>query len=189
MHELTDVDTELAVLVRERLDAREPRLPARFVPPPERPVRRRWVTAMVVAAFVLGVGFAMLIRPALNSTVLSGVLGLQPVPTPTPAVSPPQAPRGIVPGLGTGGRPLPSATGSPGPSPSPDATPTPESAGGTPAAGAGTPAPGPTSTAQPTAPVTIQVSLPPLLPTPTATPHPTPTATPICILGIVCVKT
>ena len=183
MRDLTDVDSELAVLVRERLDAREPRLPSRFVPPPERQPRRRWVAAMVVAAFVLGVGVAMLIRPAVGTVEPLSWFGLQPVPTPTQAAPTPPAPRGVVPGSGHAAGPVPSPTGSPSPSPAPGATPTAE-ANAAPTAAPSTPAPGANPTPQPTAPITIQVSLPPLLPTPT--PHATPT--PICVLGLVCLK-
>jgi hypothetical protein len=179
---MTDVDPELAALVRERLDARVPRLPARFVPPPQRPVRRRRVAAIAVAAFLLGAGVAMLLRPAVSSTVLSGVLGLQPVATPTPAA--PGPPRGG-PGAGQPARTLPSVSlpaVSPSPPPTPSAAPT--AGAGAAAAPPGTAAPAATPAPQQSAPITIQVSLPPLLPTPAPRPSPTP----VCLLGLICVK-
>lgn len=182
MRDLTDVDPDLASLVRERLDARLPRLPARFVPPPERPVRRRWVAAVAVAAFLLGVGVAVLLRPAVSSTVLSGVLGRQPAATPTPVV-PASSPRGVVPG----GRAQPSGSSQTGssPSPTPEAGPSQATAGGAPqVAVPAVPAPPATPAPQQSAPVVIQVSLPPL---PLPTPTPRPSSTP-CILGIVCIK-
>lgn len=186
MRDVTQVDPELAALVRERLDTRVPRLPARFVPPPDRPRRGRLVAA-VVMAFLLGLGIAMLIRPEVGSTVLSGLLG-RPIVV-TPAAPPGGAPRGEptpAPGAVPAGRPQPSASAAPGPSP--DAgTPGPGGAGApTPGTPVGLPAPVPT----PGGGVTIQVSIPPLLPAPTPAPSPTPSPTPTCLVQLppLCLK-
>ena len=178
-----DVDPELATLVRERLDERQPRLPSRFIPPPERPGSRRRVAAVAVAAFLLGVGVAILIRPAVSTIVPSGVLGLPPAATPTPA-APVSSPRGALPGGGPASRALPPGASS-SPSPTPDAGPTSPATAGGGAPPAGAPAPTATPAPQQSAPITIQVTLPPLLPTP----KPSPTSSGICLLGIVCVKT
>jgi hypothetical protein len=176
VRDVTHVDPELAALVRERLDAREPRLPARFLPPPDRPRRGR-VVAAVVVAFLLGLGIAMLIRPEVRSTVLSGLLGRPIVVTPVPPGGTPPA----APGAGPAGRPAASPSSSP--SPSPDAA-APGSAGTpTPGSPAGLPVPTPTPGG-----ITIQVSIPPLLPTPTPTPRPSPTPTCLIQLPPLCVR-
>jgi hypothetical protein len=184
VRELTHVDPELAVLVRERLDAREPRLPARFVPPPERR-RRPWVAAAVVIAFALGFGVAVLIRPESGTTVLSGLLGRPVVTTPSaapgsggPAAAPSAGQRGAVP---TG---LPASSAPP----APVTTPAPEASGATGGTSSGGPAPTAAPAPQPSSGVIIQVSLPPLLPTPAPTPTPRPTPTCLISLPPLCVK-
>jgi hypothetical protein len=153
------IDDELATLVRERLDARRPRrLPARFVPPRPQPAHRaRWTVAVVVA-FLAGLAIMLMVRPEVGSTILSGLLGRQPVATPTPAPSssaPGQSGGPTAPGsqTGAGATPVP-------PPGTTQATP----AGGGPAPGGGTsssaPAPQPSGG-------TVQLPLPPLpLPTP-----------------------
>lgn len=184
MRELSQIDPELQTLVRERLDTREPRLPARFVPPPERPRRRGLTLAAVVVAFLLGLSVAVLINPATAGWVPSSLRQHLPgVSTPTP-IPPPTAPPAAGPGGRPAGQPQPGATGSPSPSPDVAATP-PASPGG----GAGaTPAAGATPTPQPGG-ITIQVSIPPLLPTPAPTPTPSPTPTCLLPLPLICIKT
>jgi len=183
---MTRIDPELAALVRERLDAREPRLPTRFIPRPERQPRRLRMAAAVVVAFLLGVGVALLLQPSVGSTVLSGVLGRPSVVTPLPA-GPPSGVPSVAPGAGPAGRPLPSGSGSPGPSP----TPAPDAGGqpaAPPAAPGGAPTPAPTQSG---GGITIQVSVPPVLPPPPPAPTPTPSPTPTCLLPLplICVKT
>jgi hypothetical protein len=143
------IDHDLATLVRERLELREPRLPARFVPPVERPVRRRWVIAATIAAFLLGLSVALLIHPTTATSVLSGLLGR---PSTTAAPAPSARPGGAAPVV------------SPAPAPSqPGGSPSPGGPDGGQAAGVPpTPAPTPSSGGD-----TIQLPLPPLpLPTP-----------------------
>jgi hypothetical protein len=190
VRELTHVDPELADLVRERLDAREPRLPARFVPPPERPRRSPWVAAVVVA-FALGFGIAVLVRPEVGTTVLSGLLGRPVVTTPLqPSAAPGSGGPAAVPSAGQRGA---VPTGLPASAaPSAPTTTAPQASG----AAGGTSSGGPPPTAAP-APqqsggITIQVSLPPLLPTPAPTPAPTPrpSPTPTCLISLppLCVR-
>jgi hypothetical protein len=188
VRELTHVDPELAALVRERLDAREPRLPARFVPPPKQSRRSPWVAAVVVA-FALGFGVAVLVRPEVGTTVLSGLLGRPVVVTPAPpsaapgsrgpAAAPSAGPRGVAP-TGPPASPAPST---------PAATSAPQASGA--AGGTSSGGPAPTAAPQPSGGITIQVSLPPLLPTPAPTPAPTPTPTPTCLISLppLCVRT
>ncbi|TMC10463.1 MAG: hypothetical protein E6J41_08195 [Chloroflexi bacterium] len=182
---MTRIDPELAALVRERLDAREPRLPARFIPRSDRQPRRLRMAAAVVVAFLLGVGVALLLQPSVGSTVLSGVLGRPSVVTPAPT-APPSGTPGAVPGAGPAGRPLPSGSGSPSPSPTPNAGGQPAAP---PAAPGGAPTPAPTQSG---GGITIQVSVPPVLPPPPPpAPTPTPSPTPTCLLPLplICVRT
>lgn len=167
------VDRELAVLVRERLDTRRPRrLPERFVPPAQRPHRYRWAVALV-AAFLLGLSIAVLVRPEVGRTLLSGVLG-RPVATPS-APAPTAAPH-RTPGAGPASGATPAA--------SPGATPAPEPGSPAPGGAAG----GALPTVPPAGGGTVQLPLPPLpLPTPSggvpipvpSLPVPTPSLPPL----------
>jgi hypothetical protein len=152
------VDQELATLVRERLDARQPRrLPRRFVPPPERTHRYRWAVALV-AAFLLGLSAAVLVRPEVGRRLLPiGVFG-GPSAVPT-APAPTGLPRS--PGAG-----VPTAQPGAVPSPSPEATPAPQPSVPGPGGG-GTGAPGGGAPPPPSSGDVITLPLPPLpLPTP-----------------------
>ena len=147
------LNDEIAALVRERLDARQPRrLPERFVPPPEPTHRVRWAVA-VVAAFALGLAIAALIQPGVGQIVRSGLLGQSPVPS-APAPGRPGATP--VPGV----RPAPTAQPSPAPSAQSN-----DGSGSAPGGGSsgGTPPPPPPASGGDT----ITLPLPPLpLPTP-----------------------
>lgn len=154
---------DLATLLRERLDARQPRgLPERFVPPAPRRRPHRlgaWAVA-VAAAFVLGVAISALLQPGLGRGVYSNftrLFGLQPTApaTTSPATTP-------VPGIQPG---APSAT----PAPTAETTPAPQPSGA--AGGTGTgggPAGGPSSAPPPpSGGDVVTLPLPPLpLPTP-----------------------
>jgi hypothetical protein len=164
------IQDDLAVLLRERLDARVPRrLPERFTPPAPRRRSNRtgaWAFA-VVAAFVLGVAIATLLRPGLGTTVVtdfSSLLGRQ--PTAPPATTAPSAPPGAT--QGPGARPAVPSTA---PATTPESTPAPQPSGQTGGTGTGggtvggpTNAPAPL----PTGGDVITLPLPPLpVPTPT----------------------
>jgi len=146
------LNDEIATLLRERLDARQPRrLPVRFVPPAERPHRVRWAIA-VAAAFLLGLAIATLLQPGVGQIVRSGLLD-RPGSTPEPTVTAPGRP-GVtqVPGVA----PAPSASPSQTPAPQPSGA---DGSGSSGSAG-GTPPPPPAGD-------TITLPLPPLpLPTP-----------------------
>ena len=159
-------DRELALLVRARLEARQPRhLPERFQPPAPRVHGRRWAALTVAAAIVLGLAAATAVRPDLRSAVLSGLVDRLPgvhagqPGAPAPARpgggGRPARPSGPSPGRGAGGAGGGSGTVAP-----PRSTPVPSGGG---------------SSTPPPLPVSIP-SLPPLpVPTPSLPPVPVPT--------------
>jgi hypothetical protein len=152
------LNDELAILVRDRLDVRQPRrLPERFVPPaPDQSHRGRWMAA-VVAAFLLGLMLAVLIRPEVGQVVRSGLFGTHPAVTPAPVVTAPT---------------VPSVTRTPGSSPAPSSTAETTPASQPSADGSAPPAGGsssvvPVPSAPPSGGDAITLPLPPLpLPTP-----------------------
>jgi hypothetical protein len=150
------LNDEIAALVRERLDARQPRrLPERFVPPPQPTHPVRWAVA-VVAAFALGLAIAALIQPGVGQVVRSGLLGQSPVPTGAPGAPAPGRPGAT---HAPGGQPAPTAAPSPSAQPSSGSD---GSASGGGSAGGTPPPPPPASGGD-----TITLPLPPLpLPTP-----------------------
>ena len=116
---------EIAVLLRERLDTRQPRrLPERFVPPAQRSHRAWWAVA-VAAAFVLGLAIATVFRPQVGEFVNSVRRAL-------PVTTAPQA-NPTAPGQ-PGATRVPAVQPAPGSTPEP--TPTSQPSAGGPSGGA-----------------------------------------------------
>jgi hypothetical protein len=168
------LDQELAALVRERLDAREPRrLPARFTPPARRVHLARWVVGSAVAGIVVGLAVAALIRPDVGSAVLSGVFDRPRAATPHAPQTPRPAPSGGRPGSVPGTAPRPSTATGTGPTaqPAPTASPAPPGGG---------PSTGPAPTAQPSSGGPLPIPLPSLpVPLPSLPPLPLPSLPPV----------